>query len=490
MKIIKLKISEGFNCCEDIFSQSSNLLFSYENAKGKTTYLRLLFYALGYNIPETQGIDFSKINCYIEIESKGILYKITRSKVALNVFVNNESFIYALPAEHTLFLMLLFDSENIKILNNILGIIYVDQEKGWTLLNRGKVIGRINFSIEEFIAGLSDINIDFMIEKKRKFEFEIKKLKSLIEMSAIQNELFKIEEKKIITDDYLKEINLKINYQKAKIEKIKRKLKEIANVLNENISFFNYLEKMKIYVRSNNGESILVNRNTIINAKENLKYIEYQKNHYIYLLEQETKILTSLSNELDEYYKKSNDLFGCSPIQSSEIKVNTALSQIQIDLISVNNLLNEYNESLKIIKNQINEKLSANKEFMNKLYNYVYKYCVKLGIEDKIGKKSEFIFTDNLKRYSGTILHKLVVSFKIAMHKILEEKFGYSIPLILDSPSGREVKKETIKEIMNLIAEELPNTQLIIASIYNYFDAKKTFIFKNYAIEEHYFTEL
>lgn len=490
MKIIKFKISEGINACEDIFSHTSNLLFSYENAKGKTTYLRLLFYALGYNIPETYGIDFSKIDCYIEIENKDLLYKITRSKAALNVLVNNDSFIYALPIEHTLFLMFIFGSENLNLLNNVLGLIYVDQEKGWTLLNRGVVIGRIRFSIEEFVAGLSEINIDSLIEKKKKCEFEIKKLKSLIEMNDIQNELLKIEDKKIVTDDYAKEVNLKINYQKGKIEKIKRKLKEISNVLNENVSFFSFLEKMKIYVKNNNGESILVNRNTIVNAEENIKYIEYQKNHYIYVLEQETKVLTRLSNELNEYYEKSNNLFGYSPVQSSEIKVNNALSQIQIDLISVNNLLNEYNENLKNIKTQINERLTANFEFMNKVYSYVYKYCDKLGIGEKISKKREFIFTDNLKRYSGTILHKLVISFKIAMHKILEEKLGYNVPLILDSPTGREVKKETVKEIMNLIANELPNTQLIIASIYNYFNTQKTFIFKNYAIEEHCTTEI
>lgn len=485
MKIIRFKISEGFNNCEDVFSQSSNLLFSHENAKGKTTYLRLLFYALGYNIPETQGIVFSKINCYIEIENKGILYKVARSKGALNVLVNDESIIYTLPTEHTQFLMLLFDVENIKLLNNILGIIYVDQDKGWTLLNRGLVIGSIRFNIEEFVAGLSDINIDSLLEKKKKYEFEIKKLKSLIEMNDVQNEMLKIEDKKIITDDYVKKVNLKISYQKGKIAEIKRKLKEATNVLNENISLFSFLEKMKIYVKSNSGENILVNRNTIANAEENIKYIEYQKTHYLYMLEQEKKVLTQLSNELNEYYEKSNNLFGYSLSQSDEMRIYNALSQIQIDLISVNNLLAEYSESLKNVKNQIINRLKANTEFMNRVYNYVYRYCDKLGIGDKISKKSEFIFTDKLKRYSGTILHKLVISFKIAMHKILEEKFGYDIPFILDSPTGREVKKETVKEIMNLIFEELPNTQLIIASIYDYFNTQKTFIFENYAIEKH-----
>lgn len=42
---------------------------------------------------------------------------------------------------------------------------YVDQDKGWTLLNRGTVIGKIKFSIEELLAGLNGIDIDDLIEK-------------------------------------------------------------------------------------------------------------------------------------------------------------------------------------------------------------------------------------------------------------------------------------------------------------------------------------
>lgn len=38
---------------------------------------------------------------------------------------------------------------------------------------------------------------------------------------------------------------------------------------------------------------------------------------------------------------------------------------------------------------------------------------------------------------------------------------------------------------MNLIKEELPNSQSIIASINNYFDVDKIFKFESYAIEEH-----
>ena len=51
------------------------------------------------------------------------------------------------------------------ILDNLLGSFYLDQEKGWTLLNRGKVIGKIPFNIEKLICGLSERTyIDLQVE--------------------------------------------------------------------------------------------------------------------------------------------------------------------------------------------------------------------------------------------------------------------------------------------------------------------------------------
>lgn len=485
MKIKKIFLKEEFNTCEDEFSYKSNLLFSDENSRGKTTYLRLLFYALGYTIPETFGIKFSNIECKVSIENFGNDYSIIRKPLSLEVVCNDNTIVYNLPNEHNIFLMELFKTNNLKLIKNILGLVYIDQEKGWTLLNRGIVIGRIRFSVEEFVSGLSQIQIDELLEKKDKYEFEIKKLNSLIEMNAVQEEISKNIDKIIVTSNEVDILRQRINFQKSKINKIKKDIKEANNVLSENNQFFSWIEKMNISVKNNDDIEIKVNRNTIINAEENIKFVEYQKNYLNYMLEQEIKLLNQYYVELDDYYKKNHNLFGYNINESDEIKINSAISKIQIDIVSVNNLLSEYKEKLQDTNKAIKNKLTGNFEFMQKIYDLVYKYCQILGIDDKINKKKEFIFTDNLKCYSGTILHKLVISFKIAMHKMLEEKIGCSLPFILDSPTGREIKKETIQQIMNLIKEELPNSQLIIASINNYFDVDKIFKFESYAIEEH-----
>lgn len=64
-------------------------------------------------------------------------------------------------------------------MNNILGLHYFDQEKGWTLLNRGKVIGNIHFSVEPLIEGLTSINVSERLQKIAELKEENKTYRQL-----------------------------------------------------------------------------------------------------------------------------------------------------------------------------------------------------------------------------------------------------------------------------------------------------------------------
>ena len=59
MKFVSLKIKEGL--FQKVYNFSDKcLIYSDENSRGKTTLLRMLLFALGYNIPPTKKISFSK----------------------------------------------------------------------------------------------------------------------------------------------------------------------------------------------------------------------------------------------------------------------------------------------------------------------------------------------------------------------------------------------------------------------------------------------
>ena len=44
---------------------------------------------------------------------------------------------------------------------------------------------------------------------------------------------------------------------------------------------------------------------------------------------------------------------------------------------------------------------------------------------------------------------------------------GISLPILLDSPSGREVDKQNIEEIFKILKEDFNENQIILASIFD-----------------------
>ena len=74
----------------------------------------------------------------------------------------------------------------------MIGAIYLEQDKGWTLLNRGKVIGNISFNVRDLLIGLSSENKDLisMIDEQnnlRKIHDETKAILKLEEFTRDSN---------------------------------------------------------------------------------------------------------------------------------------------------------------------------------------------------------------------------------------------------------------------------------------------------------------
>lgn len=79
-----------------------------------------------------------------------------------------------------------------------------------------------------------------------------------------------------------------------------------------------------------------------------------------------------------------------------------------------------------------------------------------------------YIFTNDLKSSSGAVFHKIVFTFKIAYIIELQKYLGFKLPIVLDSPSGREVDEKNISDIMAVLARDFKDNQIIIASIFDY----------------------
>ena len=78
-------------------------------------------------------------------------------------------------------------------------------------------------------------------------------------------------------------------------------------------------------------------------------------------------------------------------------------------------------------------------------------------------------------------LHRI---FRLAYISVIEDALKIKLPIILDSPSGKEVDQANIKLMMNILKRDFADHQIIIASIFNYdFDNVKNIEIKERLID-------
>ena len=150
MIIKSVYLKEGLFERKIEFSPTVTFIHSKNNSCGKTTLLRVMLYGLGYNVPNTKRIKFQNCEVIITVECEKLgIVSLCRNDASSIVLKNgNSENTYVLPEQQQELHSKLFGTDNRDILSNLLGAFYVDQEKGWTLLNRGKVIGSIGFNID------------------------------------------------------------------------------------------------------------------------------------------------------------------------------------------------------------------------------------------------------------------------------------------------------------------------------------------------------
>lgn len=463
MIIEKLLLREGMTANLDTFSEKRNLIYSNTNTKGKSTYVRLLFYALGYPIPNMRGIKYEEITTEVTFSEKGERYTAIRENNLITLFFDDNSINFTLPSQHMSFLSFVFKYENIKVLENLLGFMYVDQDKGWTLLNRGKVIGKIKFSIEELLAGLNGIDIDDLIEKKNTLELNKDKYLAMLNMQELSEQVYE-QNGEIFISDIEKELDEKIAYCNIKIENENNALKEINAVLFKEKQFLDYIDSMNLSVKQDDV-IIPVNRNTLLNSTANYEYLRAHRSIIVTNIERLKHERSFYQVKLNEYHAK-NAQINLFSNETKDTLINKQLANFNIDQKVVEQLLEETKNDLKLVKAEIKRMIKNQNSYISKIYKYVLKYAIQLNVDDKMVAKEDFIFTSDLKSLSGAVLQKMVFAFKVAFLKVIEESMNTKLFIVLDSPKGKELDDDNMRLIENLISTELCDNQIFFASIY------------------------
>ncbi len=482
MYIKKLTVVEsGVESSRD-FCNGKILITSIKNSKGKSTYLRLLLYALGFQVPNMRGIDFSKIAFQVELEVNGKNYVLKRNDTYCVLIEDKKEFVYSLPSEQPALISFIVGCDKKDIIENLLGVFYIDQDKGWSLLNRGTVIGRIKFNIEKLCAGLNDVNIDELMAHKETLEQEKNKYLSIQNMQQAVDSVY-IESGDFDIPERVNEYRNSILYLKMKRNDIKNKIDELQNIVNNQESFGRYIDSLKLRLRVDENNDILITKDKLNGFEESISLI----NARIKLLSFESERLNKKIFEFEALIKKEQAKNSTNLFETIEEKDKRLLSNIGKFVYSsqadVSELLNQVNNELKVTRKEITAAIKNGNGFINKIYSYVAKFAGELDVLDKIGDSEKYIFTSDLKSLSGSILSRIIFAFKLAFFKVIEEKINVRLPFIIDSPGSKEMDEINLRKISDLINKELDNHQVFVASIYNIGAFDQTITLKHCAIE-------
>lgn len=489
MLIEKLFLAEFNDSAEDHFSDKFNLITSNnKNSVGKSTYCRLIFYALGYAIPSTEGINFEKVITKITMKNGNKSYDVERRNKLLYVreSVSLMERHYNLPEDHPSFLSYIFETDNLRIVNNLLGLMYIDQEKGWTLFNRGKVIGNNRFSIDELVGALNGVNCEDLYNELDYVENEIDKCRALKSIDSIKREYYENNNNlEIITLG--EDLKMKIASLQLSIQSLKDQIKEINRVINQDKNFFDYIESMGIFVKFNDT-LVQVTRDNIENSI-NIEFLIAQKANLNNQLAKLEKEKSRLSQEYNVVLEGTN-LFNENLVLETEKEINRVLSTINVNVDSLEEVLNNAKSNRAYLKSQIKERIRLNNDYIIRIYELFRNYAEELGVNSYISDKKDYIFTDDLKGKTGAIFQKLIIAFKIATIKVVESVINTNLFLVVDSPKSKELDDENTKLIMSFLKKELSDNQVIMASIFNekelFISFENTILFGDKAIESRY----
>lgn len=461
MKFIEFTLKEGFFQKTVEFSEFANLLYSQKNTAGKTTFLRAIFYALGYPVPSTKGIKFDDMEFWLTVENNGKQYKLYRHNSYLSIDDGQEQIDYSLPTDFYEIHAKLTGCDNKDILDNLLGASYMDQEKGWTLLNRGKVIGNISFNIEELVRGLGGkecvdelLQLEAVKRQQKKYEY-------MHSVAKYQEAIHEAGED-IEYDAPDEVIERRLEVLRAEREPVSDELKQIKSILRKNKVLAEYIADMKLTVQSSSGEEIPVTRDTLVGFTDNNEFLTARREMLAAELDDINRKITALEKQRG----KEEQLF---KVQTAIEAFDSDIKKISVDAIATQRIIDQLKRERQKLQERIRSMTKQDNGVVLELHNCISAYAKELDVsETYVSPSKDYIFTNDLKSLSGTILHKIVFSFKLAYIKLIREKTGIVLPIVLDSPTGREVEHSTVEAMLKIIQRDFPEHQLIVASIYDY----------------------
>ena len=451
MKIMSLTVSNSKEVAEYNFTEK-NHIFSEKNSHGKTTLIRFLIYALGYDVPITEQIHSGRYDVTLNLSINGHDIKIVRRGRSYTVFDKDIQVTYSVEKDNLFVLSKLYGNSNVNILKNLLGCHYIDQESGWVVFNRGTVISGQDLNVDQLVYGLSYVDESLFIKIKKITE-EIKNYKSLISLYHEQEKLEDYLDQNDITSDEMKAVQKQLDSLIFEQQRHKKLRKSLGESLKQNDMLWEYIDSLKMTLVLEDGTRVKITKDNIEGMPESDDFLNAS------IFEKDV-IISAFENQIVELKSKLNEFF-CSLDVTKQFKVDGGKKSFHIDIEEVQNnrkLLETQKRNLE----EILERELEKSDYQNELNQCLCSFAEKLGVKDLLNKKG--IFARDFTKNTGTNKQKLVLSYRLTLLKIVSNYLGIKLPIIIDS-LNRETDKENLDNIRNFISEEFPDHQVILSTI-------------------------
>jgi len=299
--------------------------------------------------------------------------------------------------------------------------------------------------------------------KEAKLSKELSKYRQMASVAKYREEIV-AESGTLITDSYSVESDAVIAQLLMQQKALQSELRRIDKSLSDNKRVRQYVAEMKLIVQMPDGTIFPVTADSIVGLSDTIDFLIAKRKIV-------SSDLRSVMHQLANAQKEQKNEAEQLAFFQSESMISVfdrRIASVPIDAGSIDREIKRVEKVLKSVREEISRKTKADTDVVKSLYENMVKYATELGVGNSESIASSYLFTSNLKELSGAVLHKTVFAFRLAYITELEKYLGIKLPIILDSPSGKEVDHSNIQLMVNILKRDFADNQIIIASIFKY----------------------
>ena len=269
-------------------------------------------------------------------------------------------------------------------------------------------------------------------------------------------------------------------YQKVERDSLKKEIKRLDDNIKNNRKTIELIDDMKLVIRLDDGRELCVTRDMIVGAADSIDFLQAKKKMLISRLERILREIEPLELEI----KEEEQQLALFPTETLADVFDRKMTDIDIDPVDVKRVISNLEKERSALNEQISQITNDSNDVTKSMIKTVQKYMGELGDSEAEQMTWKYLFTSNLKELSGAVLHKTVFSFRLAYIIEIEKVLGIKLPILLDSPKGKEVDDSNISKMMQILQRDFPDNQIIIASIYHYVSNEHVITLKGQLLDQ------